>query len=43
VNKQGRLAGLLLSAVTFAEDVENKIREEVLVQYVDVAHHPLVC
>lgn len=43
VNKQGRLAGLLLSAVTFAEDVENEIREEILVQYVNVAYHPLVC
>ncbi|KAK2463021.1 hypothetical protein APHAL10511_004676 [Amanita phalloides] len=43
VNKQGRISVLLLSAVTFAEDVEIGIREDVLVHYVDVAHHPLVC
>jgi hypothetical protein len=43
VNKQGRLSGVLLSAVNFAEDVETEIREEVLVQYVVVAHHPLAC
>lgn len=43
VNKQGRLSGMLLSAVNFAEDIETQIREEALVQYVVVAHHPLAC
>ena len=43
VNKQGRLSGVLLSAVNFSEDVETEISEDSLVQYIVVAHHPLIC
>ncbi|KAF8627766.1 hypothetical protein AX17_006131 [Amanita inopinata Kibby_2008] len=43
VNKQGRFSGLLLSVVSFNDDVENAIREDVVTQYVDLAHHPAVC
>ena len=43
VNKQGRLSGLLLSAVALGDDVETEVREDILVQYVDLAHHPLAC
>jgi hypothetical protein len=43
VNKQSRLSGLLLSAVTFNNEVNLGVREDALVQYISLAHHPLVC
>ncbi|PFH47401.1 hypothetical protein AMATHDRAFT_152123 [Amanita thiersii Skay4041] len=43
VNKQGRFSALLLSAVSFRSDLELDVKEEVLVNYIDLGHHPAVC
>lgn len=42
-NKHGRLAGLLLSSVVFVDDLELAIREDLVAEYIVLAHHPLLC
>ncbi|KAF9479098.1 ARM repeat-containing protein [Pholiota conissans] len=42
-NKHGRLSALLLSAVSFAEDVDSTIRENAAVDLIVLAHHHLIC
>lgn len=42
-NKHARLVALLLSAASFAEEVESSVREEVVVQLIVLVHHDLIC
>ena len=43
VNKQNRLSGLLLSAIPCNNEVDSEVRDDILVQYITLSHHPLVC
>ncbi|KAF8959922.1 armadillo-type protein [Flammula alnicola] len=42
-NKHGRLSALLLSSVSFSEDVGPTLRENTVVELVVLAHHHLIC
>ena len=42
-NKHGRLSALLLSSVTFPEDVSDTLREDAVVELIVLAHHGLIC
>ncbi|KAG6864935.1 hypothetical protein C0991_006286 [Blastosporella zonata] len=42
-NKHSRLVALLLSAVSFDEEAEPKVREGVIVETVLIGHHHLIC
>lgn len=42
-SKHGRLSALLLSSVTFAEDVNDTIREDAVVELIVLAHHDHIC
>jgi hypothetical protein len=42
-NTHARLSGLLLCAVSFAEETESFIREEVIVELIVFVHHRLIC
>lgn len=42
-NKQGRLAALLISSVSFGEDTDTMLREKAVVDLIVLAHHQLIC
>ncbi len=42
-SKHGRLSALLLSSVTFPEDVNDTLREDAVVELIVLAHHGLIC
>jgi Generalcontrol nonderepressible 1 (Gcn1) N-terminal len=42
-NKQSRLSTLLLSVVSFADDVDLSLREKAVVEHIVLAHHCLLC
>ncbi|KAG5725284.1 Translational activator gcn1 [Termitomyces sp. T112] len=42
-NKHSRLSNLLLSAVSFAEDTELSVREDVVIHSILLGHHHLIC
>jgi hypothetical protein len=42
-NKQSRLSTLLLSVVSFGDDVDLSLREKAVVEHIVLAHHSLLC
>lgn len=42
-NKQSLLSTLLLSVVSFGDDVDVSLRENIVVEYIVLAHHHLLC
>jgi hypothetical protein len=42
-NKQSRLSTLLLSVVSFGDDVDLSLREKTVVEHIVLAHHCLLC
>lgn len=42
-NKQPRLSTLLLSVVTFGDDVDLSLRENTVVEHIVLAHHSFLC
>ena len=42
-NKQSRLSTLLLSVVSFGDDVDLSLREKAVVEHIVLAHHCLLC
>ena len=42
-NKHAKLSGLVLSAVSFAEETETFIREKSVVELIVLVHHRLIC
>ena len=42
-NKQSRLSTLLLSVVSFGDDVDLSLREKTVVDHIVLAHHCLLC
>ena len=42
-NKQSRLSTLLLSVVSFGNDVDLSLREKAVVEHIVLAHHSLLC
>ena len=42
-NKQSRLSTLLLSVVSFEDDVDLSLREKTVVEHIVLAHHCLLC
>ena len=42
-NKHARLASLLLSIVSYSDEIDTLLREEAIVELVILAHHPLIC
>ncbi|CAA7260345.1 unnamed protein product [Cyclocybe aegerita] len=42
-NKHSRLAALLLSIVSFEETVDTSLRENIVVDFIVLAHHHLIC
>ena len=42
-NKQSRLSALLLSVVSFGDDVDISLREKTVVEHIVLAHHCLLC
>ncbi|KAG6873014.1 hypothetical protein C0995_003975 [Termitomyces sp. Mi166 len=42
-NKHSRLSGLLLGTMSFAEDTEPEVREDVVIKTILLGHHHLIC
>lgn len=42
-NKHSRLSSLLLSTVSFSDDIDTVLREDAVIELIILAHHPLIC